>query len=59
MALLSNSYISRVVYHAAGNARTGAFLSESGEGFGCAGTLELRKLNIVGCSVLVKSFFTL
>jgi len=44
MALLSNSYISRVVYHAAGSARTGAFLPGSTEGFGCV--LVLRKLNM-------------
>lgn len=45
MARRSNSYISRVVYHAAGNARTGAFLVESGEGLGWPP--ELRKLNMV------------
>jgi hypothetical protein len=37
-----------VVYHAAGNARTGVCLCESGDGLGWAGMPpELRKLNMV------------
>lgn len=55
MALLSNSYISLVVYHAAGSALIGAFLSVGGEGLACAvKPLELRKLNMVGRSILLK-----
>jgi hypothetical protein len=39
------------VYHAAGSARTGAFLPESTEGFGCV--LVLKKLNMF---VVLKDF---